>query len=294
MLNNPHIDIIVPTYNRQKDIDHFVEEILKQDYPNFTVFFIDDCSTPPLLLPIHSPHFKLIRLNKNEGQASARNYGIKSGKGDFIVSMDDDAWFFEDTNALFKIPSYFVDSTTGCVMFDVKTPNEDWLSVNRKLKDFQEIGSHITCGCAYKRKTIEDIKGFNGFLHSCAEETDISLRLFYNHYKIIFAKSIKVFHNYTPTIRSDQWFRQFCKNITRNDLIIVLSYYPKLFILPYFFGKFFSHLRYILFKNKRDRLMGGMYSVLGFFQVFINLNYVINNRQGLSYKVFKKWIKMRW
>lgn len=289
-----HIDIIVPTYNRQEDINRFVDEILKQDYPFFSVYFIDDCSNPPVILPKDSPKFNLIRLNKNEGQASARNYGIKAGKGDIIVSMDDDAWFLDDPSALSKIPSYFIEPSVGCVMFDVITPQDKWISDDRKLLDSQEIGSHITCSCAYRREAIEKIKGFNKILHSCAEETDLTLRLLVQGYKIIFGEKIKVFHNYVPTIRTNQWYRKFCGNNVRNNLIIILLYYPLYLIIPHFFGKFFSYLWYVVIKNGRDRWISGLYCFFGFFHVFVNIGFIIKNRQSVNSISFKKWLKIRW
>ena len=105
------IDIIVPTYNRLADIHKFVDEILAQTYPAFTVYIVDDCGDCDLNWLVHyDVKIHYIRLQKNQGQSSARNVAIKMGKGDIVVSLDDDAWFLDDKEALTKLAERFMKS----------------------------------------------------------------------------------------------------------------------------------------------------------------------------------------
>ena len=222
------VDIIVPTYNRSDDIKKFVDEILKQTYPHFCVYIIDDHGECDLswLTEFHDK-ISYKRLSKNQGQATARNVAIKEGIGDIIISLDDDAWFYEDDNAIEKVVNYFEQpNNTGCLMFDILEPGKEWLGDIRGLKNNEEIGSHITCGCAYQRKALDKIEGFNEFFHSGAEESDISLKLIYFGYNLVFSRKIRVFHNYNGSERSRKWYNKVRYNTTRNDLLIVLMYFP--------------------------------------------------------------------
>ena len=103
------IDIVVPTYTRPDDIKKFVDEILSQSYDKFNVFIIDDHGEADLSwLLNYNSKIHYTRLSKNQGQASARNIGIKKGVGDIVVSLDDDAWFYKDIEALKKVANYFI------------------------------------------------------------------------------------------------------------------------------------------------------------------------------------------
>ena len=41
----PFISVIIPTYNRAKELKRAVESVLNQDYTNFDLWIIDDGST---------------------------------------------------------------------------------------------------------------------------------------------------------------------------------------------------------------------------------------------------------
>lgn len=290
------IDIIVPTFNRPNDIEKFIFEIQKQEYKDFHVFIIDDCGEERIehLIPQNNKFFTYIRLPENKGQAFARNIALEKGSGDIIVSLDDDAWF-ENLNALSLLEKYFKDyPNLGCLMFDVRTPQDDYLSVLHDIKnDAVVIGSHITCGCAYKREALVVIGGFGGYLHSGAEETDVTLKLLSQNYEIRFAKQILVFHNYLPSIRSKEWYRKLRFNTTRNDLMIVMMRYPFRYILPYLFGKYFSHVVYS-FKSNRDWFVAGVYTLFALPAAITKFNVILSNRSAISTEDFKKWIKIRW
>lgn len=294
MNKHPRIDIIVPTYNRKNDLQRFISEINKQTYQNFYVYIIDDCSVEPLydIIP-EDKKFNYIRLNENKGQAEARNIGISAGKGQIVISMDDDAWFYNDTQALQKIQSYFANNLDlGCLMFDILEPQKKWLSDDRQLGDLQLLGSHITCGCAYSRIALEKINGFSGFFHSGAEETDLSLRLIKANFSIRFGKYIKVFHNYLPGTRSSSWYYQLRKNTTRNDLFIVILHFPGPYTFFYFLAKSISHLWYSL--THRNSILAFYASLIGISQAIIKLPRLLVKRTPLSKKQFLKWLKIRW
>jgi glycosyltransferase involved in cell wall biosynthesis len=290
------IDIIIPTYNRPKDIAKFVLEIQKQRYSDYHVYIIDDFGVEDIkdLIPDDKTHFTYLRLPENKGQAYARNVAIAMGKGNIVVSLDDDAWF-ENEDALELVSDYFKNSPSlGCLMFNVRSPQEDYLSKVHNIQvDGQLIGSHITCGCAYTRVALKEINGFEGFLHSGAEETDVSLKLTAKGYDIRFAVRIKVFHNYLPAIRSKKWYRILRFNTTRNDLLIVVMRYPAKYVLKYFFGKYFSHVLYS-FKNTRDRWVVGLYTILALPAALIKLPQALSRRNPLTRSSFLKWVKIRW
>lgn len=284
------IDIIVPTYNRLHDIQTFINKIESQDYDNYKVYIIDDCSDYDIqsIVP-NNDKFIFVRLNENKGQAYARNYAVSISSGDILVFMDDDAYFLSNS-ALSNLVMYFNQNDVSGVMFNIKEPQRDWLAVRKKLNDQEEITGFIACGCAFLREEFEKTKGFQKHFHSYGEETDISMSIIRNSGTIIFAKNIELFHNYNPSDRSIEWIKRFKTNSVRNDLIIVLSRYPFLLIIPFYIGKILGHLRYtLLYDNNKPVNFKCIFQ--GIYQSISFSNKV--ERASLSYAQFRYWSKNR-
>ena len=90
------ISVVIPTYNKEKSITRTVESILEQDYTDFEIIIVDDCSsdnTVQMIEKKYGERIKLIKLKKNFGANVARNKGVLEAKGDYIAFMDsDDVW----------------------------------------------------------------------------------------------------------------------------------------------------------------------------------------------------------
>ena len=91
----PFFSIIVPTYNRPRQIVLCLQSLSRINYPHprFEVIVVDDGSRPPVQTHI-SPFFDKMNLTvltqENAGPSMARNVGAKSAKGDFLAFTDDD------------------------------------------------------------------------------------------------------------------------------------------------------------------------------------------------------------
>lgn len=92
--NQSLVSIIVPIYNAERYINKCMESILSQTYENLDIILINDGSTD-CSLEICNRYIKKdkrIRVlsQKNKGVSSARNYGIREAKGDYIAFIDID------------------------------------------------------------------------------------------------------------------------------------------------------------------------------------------------------------
>ncbi|NLE96012.1 MAG: glycosyltransferase family 2 protein [Dehalococcoidia bacterium] len=109
MNDTPLVSVILNTYNRADLLPCSVESVLVQDYLNFEVIIVDDCSsdnTPEVVAHIvanHSDRVRSIRLEENVGLAGARNVGIRAARGPLIAFQDDDdIWLPEKLSAQVK------------------------------------------------------------------------------------------------------------------------------------------------------------------------------------------------
>ncbi|TDP00875.1 glycosyltransferase [Flavobacterium sp. 245] len=104
---NNLVSIIIPCYNDWQYIEQAVASALNQTYPYKEVIVIDDGSnaeTKEVLKKLESKITKLITQD-NQGQSTARNVGIKSAKGDYILVLDSDD-FFEPSFCKKAIPIF--------------------------------------------------------------------------------------------------------------------------------------------------------------------------------------------
>lgn len=95
--HNPRVSIIIPTYNRAHMIVECLDSVLTQTYKDFEVIVVDDGSTDDTKKFIN-PYLDRIQYIKqeNQGNAAARNTGIKEAKGEIIAFNDsDDLWLHD-------------------------------------------------------------------------------------------------------------------------------------------------------------------------------------------------------
>lgn len=105
------ISIIIPMYNSQEYIERAINSVISQNYDNYEIILIDDCSidnTINICNRYLSDNIKLLKLEKNSGVSSARNTGINNASGDYIIFLDSDDWL--DNNALTTIANAVISS----------------------------------------------------------------------------------------------------------------------------------------------------------------------------------------
>ena len=89
------ISIIIPCYNEALFVEKAVESALSQKYCNTEVIVVDDGSnteTKSILKKLEPRITKLI-TQENQGPSAARNAGINSASGEFILVHDSDDYF---------------------------------------------------------------------------------------------------------------------------------------------------------------------------------------------------------
>lgn len=90
------VSIVVSIYNVEKYLNRCVESLLDQTYQDYEIILIDDGSPDgcPAICDEWGRKEKKIHVfhKKNGGLSSARNYGIKHAKGEFIIFPDPDDW----------------------------------------------------------------------------------------------------------------------------------------------------------------------------------------------------------
>ena len=96
---NNLVSIITPSFNSSRFIDSCIVSVLNQDYTDWEMLIVDDCSQDDSREKILSfakkdSRIRYFFLEKNIGAAGARNIAIKASKGRYIAFLDsDDMWY---------------------------------------------------------------------------------------------------------------------------------------------------------------------------------------------------------
>lgn len=90
----PKVSIVVPTYNRKKDVIDCLQSVVDNKYPNMEVIVVTNGCKDGSAESIRNlfPDFKLIDVEEGLGSAKATNLGIKniSNDADYLFLLDDD------------------------------------------------------------------------------------------------------------------------------------------------------------------------------------------------------------
>jgi GT2 family glycosyltransferase len=94
-VHRPYFSVVVPTYNRLGRLRHVIAAFERQAYPSdaYEVIVISDGSTDgtdAYLETLRSTMQLRWLTQANQGPAAARNAGVRTAVGEFIVFVDDD------------------------------------------------------------------------------------------------------------------------------------------------------------------------------------------------------------
>ena len=172
------ISIVIPLYNKEKQIQKTLKSVLLQTYQDFEIVIVNDGSTDSSVQHVLEVKDKRIRLfhQENAGVSAARNKGIKKSKGDLIAFLDaDDEWDPEylqtQINLIQKYPqcheyacNYVIKDMQGSITKTIIN-NLPFKNNDGYLTNYFEVASHSnpplwTSTIVVRKSAIEDVGGF--------------------------------------------------------------------------------------------------------------------------------------
>jgi peptidoglycan-N-acetylglucosamine deacetylase len=190
----PLVSIIVPAYNEEVNAVGSLQNLLKTDYPNFEIIFVDDGSrddTYEKVSYVFSGHPKMkIFTKQNGGKASALNFGISKSTAEYVVCIDADTKLKYD--AVSQLMKHFLNdpqNKIGAVAGNVKVGNEvnaltKWQAIeyisgqNFDRRAFANVNAVTVVPGAiggFRKQAIEDAGGFT--TDTLAEDCDLTIRI---------------------------------------------------------------------------------------------------------------------
>lgn len=154
----PDISVIVPVYNTESYLKKCIESIINQTFRNIEIILVDDGSTDTsaeILADYALRDNRIIVIHQeNQGLSAARNAGMRSAKGEYIMFVDSDDWIDANTceKAISAARTSFADivmwtyvreyqsSSRITEMFDMKSLT--WSGAKKNVVFCQLMGPH--------------------------------------------------------------------------------------------------------------------------------------------------------
>ena len=187
----PKVSIVVPAFNEEVNAVRTVDYLLKSNYPEIEVIFVDDGSldnTYSIVKSTFEGNTRVKVLTKpNGGKAAALNFGIEQSTGEILVCIDADTILPAD--AISRMIPYFSDTKVGAVAGNVRVGNTlnmltNWQSIeyttsqNFDRRAYDAVNAILVVPGAigaFRKTAMVDIDGFT--TDTLAEDCDLTLRM---------------------------------------------------------------------------------------------------------------------
>ncbi|SER94393.1 glycosyltransferase [Pedobacter rhizosphaerae] len=185
------VSIIIPAYNEEITAVQTIKSLLKTNYPDFELIFVDDGSKDETYAMVNAqfgnhPQVKVFR-KANGGKASALNYGIAQATADYIICIDADTQL--KNNAVTELMRYFYQPQIAAVAGTVKVGNANniltkWQSIeyitaqNMDRRAFDLLNTiTVVPGAigAFRKEVVIEVGGFT--TDTLAEDCDLTMRI---------------------------------------------------------------------------------------------------------------------
>lgn len=184
------VSVIVPVYNVEKYLSRCLDSLLSQDYDNYEIICVNDCSQDNSLDILKkyknkSGKIKVISNEINMGLGMTRENGMKMATGNYIMFVDSDDYVKTNYISTYareiNINDYDVVVAGYIRDIDGKLKNN---FVSNSI--WSTLTYTISCAKLFKKSFLID-NGIHFSKIRCGEDVYFSLSLFYNRpkYKVI-------------------------------------------------------------------------------------------------------------
>jgi cellulose synthase/poly-beta-1,6-N-acetylglucosamine synthase-like glycosyltransferase len=187
------VSVIICARNEAENLSDFLPSVLEQDYPDYEVIVVNDCSEDNSYdvlgkMLIRYPHLKISNVNKDpkftHNKKFAQFIGIKAAKNEILLFTDADCQPVSD-KWIEGISSHFDDSTSlvlgyggyfrkrgllnRYIRYDCMTIALQYLGMAIRGIPYMGVGRNL----AYRRSLFFERKGFGSFNHVISGDDDL-------------------------------------------------------------------------------------------------------------------------
>lgn len=192
------ISVAITTRNRRDELRRALQSCVSQVGVSFEILVYDDQSDDgtDVMVRTEFPEVRLIRHELRAGLIVRRNESFRDARGEYVLSLDDDA-YFTSRDTLSQV----------CELFDREPRTAAWglqyyEPANAASMPTTPTGtlmkSYIGCAHAVRRRVAEQLGGYPALLVHQGEERDLCIRLLDGGWEIRFAQTPPIIHLCSP------------------------------------------------------------------------------------------------
>ncbi len=224
--NTIYISIIIPTYNRLKELSICLENLIfsieTTNYSNYEIIISDDNFDINNKIYFENLYSKLSFIQgPQKGPAANRNKASKAAKGNWLIFIDDDC-----IPSLDFFKSYLIYIENNKMIIEGKTISDREKQRFDEVAPINEYGNKLwSCNFAINKRIFELSNGFDeNFKHSTMEDIDFKMRvekietIYFNKNAIVIHPWRRriAFKNFFSRLRSQRYFKNKHSNLFKH------------------------------------------------------------------------------
>lgn len=201
------ISVVVPIYNVSSYLCKCIESLINQKITNYEIILVDDGSTDNSgrICDFYKKQNNKIMVihKKNGGLSSARNEGVKSASGEYVLFVDGDDYIYENT--LLDLSNILDDYSCDIIQFKyLEVKENENISIKNNSKE-------MTC-LNTKEEIYKKLYELGGIGASACTK--------------LIRKELLLKHPFKNTVHEDeQWCTDVYENETLNIIYVSNVYY---------------------------------------------------------------------
>lgn len=226
------LSVVIVTYNRCHDLEESLKALFSMEVAPLQVIVVDSNSTDGTRAVAERYDVEFICISERS-MVKARNVGLRHVRGTIVAYVDDDTIASKNWSKYITAP--YKEPTVGGVggrvvpvnINDVFTVSSKYRDVGRVfengfvLNNYEtyaesniEVDTLIGCNMSFRTAILRKAGGFDeNFKGSCfRDDTDASLRVKHQNYKLLYCPNALVWHRYKGKTVNRQWFYWYTYN----------------------------------------------------------------------------------
>ncbi|MBX2827486.1 MAG: glycosyltransferase family 2 protein [Flavobacteriaceae bacterium] len=188
----PRFSVVIPLYNKENYILDTLKSVLEQDFTDFEVLVVNDCSTDQSFekaKTLQDPRIRLLEHDRNKGLSASRNTGIKASEGTYVAFLDaDDQWKPSFLNTIDHLVTTYPEASLYATKYEVHLGNGRIITHDFQVSGIDQHGVvtnfftsnlnqnfyYPSCLCVHK-EVFEKVGFYNESIRF-SEDVDFNIR----------------------------------------------------------------------------------------------------------------------
>ena len=264
-MHGPRVTVLLPTYNRAEILPACIRKVISQDFSDWELIILDDCSddrTPDIAheYAVLDNRIFYHRNTVRKGTPVNRNAGIDQSRGELIFFIEDDLTLdpaclkllvetydsLKDTKPVGGVMPRLIEGGAASPEVNCENPMIFNRFTGEVFSNYSVICDHVVQtlsmhACSlYPKAVLESVGGYSSRYtgNYYREETDLDFRILRKGYTFFYNSRAFGYHNPIPRGSWKQIHRRMMTYyIIRNHVVFVVSTFGvrALYMVPFYF-----------------------------------------------------------